>query len=64
MVNEAGRLVLVGLLSILPLLTVAVGLGWFLRWRMIRLSWWQLLALWLGMTVVGYGIVLGMMLLG
>lgn len=40
-------LVLAGLLSTLPLLTVAVGLGWFLRVRVIRVDWRQLFAWWL-----------------
>jgi hypothetical protein len=57
-------LVLAGLLSTLPLLTVAVGLGWFLRVRVIRVDWGQLFPWWLGMNAVGYWVVLGMMLLG
>jgi hypothetical protein len=62
--GETIGLVLAGLLSSLPLVSVAVGLVWFLRVNNMRVGWGELLFWWLVIGAVGYWLVRGLMLLG
>jgi hypothetical protein len=64
MVNEAWWLVLAGLLSTVPLLSVAIGLVWFRRPREMRVGWGELLFWCLVFGAAVYWLVRWLMLLG
>jgi hypothetical protein len=63
-VNETWWLVITGLLSTIPLLTVAIGLVWFRRPREMRVGRGELLFWCLVGGAAVYWLVFGLMLLG